>query len=492
MKKLLILVSCAACYAILTSFCGFYVAKADASLFANSAKTQLYNQASQVILVRQGDQTVVTMQSDFNGPVKNFAMVVPVPVIPREEDIRVADAGIFSRMDAYSGPRLVEYFDEPPCGGWDEAADDFGDDSWGAPETEEVEESYAEPRDLGVKVEATYNIGEYTILILGAKESDGLEKWLLREGYNIPPGAKEALDPYVKDGLKFFVVKVNLDEYDGNSSVSLRPIQVSYITEKFMLPIRLGMANAKEAQDMVVYILTDQGRAEVTNYRTVEMPTDRNIPTFVDQNFGDFYKRTFKNTWERSGRNVAILEYAWDISGNQSIKCDPCPNPPLVYDELREAGAFWLEKYEGWGDEYSGDLHMTRIHVRYDREHFPQDLLFQVTPNKTQFQSRYVLQRPEIYGANCEAGYKYLKEVKARRAKEIANYTELTNIVSNDAIKTYRAEIKDVYQEHLAWRKQNYKSKVPAPVQPKRNGSWALLIVGVSIFVFGIWWKKAA
>lgn len=37
------------------AFCGFYVAKADASL---------YNQASQVIIARENDRTVLTMAND--------------------------------------------------------------------------------------------------------------------------------------------------------------------------------------------------------------------------------------------------------------------------------------------------------------------------------------------------------------------------------------------------------------------------------------------
>jgi len=52
------------------AFCGFYVAKADTSLF---------NRASQVVLVRDGDLTVITMANDFEGDVKNFAIVIPVP-----------------------------------------------------------------------------------------------------------------------------------------------------------------------------------------------------------------------------------------------------------------------------------------------------------------------------------------------------------------------------------------------------------------------------
>lgn len=61
---LLILVSSHAALA----FCGFYVAKAD---------TKLFNQASQVVLVRNDDRTVLTMANDFRGDLKEFAIVVP-------------------------------------------------------------------------------------------------------------------------------------------------------------------------------------------------------------------------------------------------------------------------------------------------------------------------------------------------------------------------------------------------------------------------------
>ena len=53
------------------AFCGFYVAKADSNL---------YNQASQVIIARQDARTVLTMANDYQGDVNDFALVVPVPV----------------------------------------------------------------------------------------------------------------------------------------------------------------------------------------------------------------------------------------------------------------------------------------------------------------------------------------------------------------------------------------------------------------------------
>ena len=88
------------------AFCGFYVAKAD---------SKLYNQASQVVIARNGERTVLTMANDYQGEVKDFALVVPVPVILEEEQVHVGNPEVIERLDAFSAPRLVEYFDPDPC-----------------------------------------------------------------------------------------------------------------------------------------------------------------------------------------------------------------------------------------------------------------------------------------------------------------------------------------------------------------------------------------
>src|SRR6185369_11585729 len=89
-----------------SAFCGFYVTKADATLF---------NKTSQVILVRDGNKTTITMSSDFQGDVKDFAMVVPVPVVLQRDEIKTVSKDIFTTLDNYSSPRLVEYWDQNPC-----------------------------------------------------------------------------------------------------------------------------------------------------------------------------------------------------------------------------------------------------------------------------------------------------------------------------------------------------------------------------------------
>src|SRR4029453_18210401 len=90
----------------LLAFCGFYVAKAD---------TKLFNKASQVVLVRDGDRTVMTMANDFEGEPKEFAVVIPVPTFLKREQIHVGDKTLIDHLDAYSAPRLAEYFDRSPC-----------------------------------------------------------------------------------------------------------------------------------------------------------------------------------------------------------------------------------------------------------------------------------------------------------------------------------------------------------------------------------------
>ncbi len=67
------------------------------------------------MLVRDGDRTVMTMANDFEGEPKEFAIVIPVPTFLKREQIHVGEKALVDHLDAYSAPRLVEYFDSDPC-----------------------------------------------------------------------------------------------------------------------------------------------------------------------------------------------------------------------------------------------------------------------------------------------------------------------------------------------------------------------------------------
>ncbi len=435
------------------SFCGFYVAKADAKIF---------NKTSQVILVRDGDKTIVTMSNDFKGDVKDFAMVVPVPVVLAEKDIKTVHSSVFDKLDNYSGPRLVEYFDHNPCtpvmkylesevqlmsmSVSEDAVDDL---------------AYRSAPKHKVTIEAEYKVDEYDILILSAKESSGLKAWLDENDYKVPETAAVVLEPYIKNNLKFFVVKVDAKRMTGGV---MNPLQITYENDKFMLPIRLGMANADGAQDMIVYGLTRQGRIECTNYRTVEIPSNRNIPTFVRDDFGNFYKDVFDREYNRQGQNAVFLEYAWNVTPNWGgMKCDPCVGPPPINQDLVQAGVYW-----------QGNVHFTRLHVRYTQDKFAQDLFFQVTPNKEHFQGRYIITNPASGTFDCEEGQEYLVQMVNRRQRELDELQALAGWDPSDRpyyVAGYRKLIKDGADRN---------SIVPAsPTSPTPNWPLGKLIFSV-------------
>lgn len=409
------------------SFCGFYVAKADASLFNNK---------SEVIMVRDGLRNVITMSSDFKGDMRDFAMVVPVPVVLKENDIRVINRNVFQKLNDYSAPRLVEYHDYNPCGYAVETCSAMRVPMMAKMKMDAKDEASTEnEKEYSVTVEAKYQIGEYDILILSAKESGGLKMWLTDNGYKIPAAAEQVLEPYVKSNMKFFVVKVNLEKMAKDAEY-LSPIQISFEHEKFMLPLRLGMANSQGSQDMIVYGFTRTGRIECTNYRTVKMPTDRNIPLFVQPEFGNFYKSLFEKQYVNEGRNAVFLEYAWNVSPYSPMPhCDPCVGPPPVQQEFVDAGIWWLNEPNG-----QQGIFFTRLHVRYTRDKFPADLQFQVTPNKEHFQCRYILTHPAQGDLSCDQGQAYLNTLYERRKRELDEMYALASWNWEQRSKTYLNE----------------------------------------------------
>jgi hypothetical protein len=397
-------------------FCGFYVAKAD---------TKLFNRGSQVVLVRDGDRTVMTMANDYQGDPKEFAVVIPVPTVLTQGQIHVGDKALVDHLDAYSAPRLVEYFDENPCAIARRMAPQA---AAAAPAMDlRAAQSAAREKALGVTIEARYTVGEYDILILSAEQSSGLETWLRENGYRIPAGASAVVDSYLRQNMRFFVARVNLQEQAKLGFSYLRPLQIAYESPKFMLPIRLGMVNAQGAQELFVYALTRGGRVETTNYRTVRMPSDMELPVYLKQptEFGAFYKAMFtQQVADQNGRAV-FLEYAWDMRW-----CDPCAADPLPNDQLRQLGVFWV----GDGTTRGGpaNVFLTRLHVRYDNAHFPEDLVFQETADRTNFQGRYVLRHPWEGSDTCAAADDYRQSLPQRNARQADQLARLTGWTMTD------------------------------------------------------------
>lgn len=395
------------------AFCGFYVSGAGADL---------YNNATQVVLMRQGTRTVLSMQNSYQGPPEKFAMVVPVPQVLQKENVKILEDEVFAKIDKLAAPRLVEYWEKDPC--YVEPQVDYASmpmKSGGGVRRR--------AGALGVKIEAQFKVGEYEIVVLSANDSAGLDTWLRQEKYQIPKGAEPYLKPYVEAGSKFFVAKVDTSKVkfvDGRAKLS--PLRFHYDSNEFSLPIRLGLINSGGTQDLIVHVLAQGQRYEVANYPNVTIPTNLEVDDSTKQRFGEFYAALFDRTIERKSGAV-VTEYSWD-----SGTCDPCPTPPLTHQDLMTLGLDVVgTKGAGQGPPSRPgrfrrmprtSMVLTRLHARYQKDAVGEDLIFKAAPpivggrehvvsngkleegakpgSVNNFQGRYIIRHPWEGPIKCE------------------------------------------------------------------------------------------
>lgn len=386
------------------AFCGFYV---------SSAGAQLFNDASMVSLMRDGTRTVLAMQNNYRGPTESFALVVPVPVVLKKEMVKTLPREVFERLDTLTSPRLVEEFEPGQCPPPPPMAGAVAVQESGGPRL---------PKDLGVKVEAKFSVGEYDIVILSAKDALGLDIWLRENKYKIPDGAAPLLKPYVAGNWKFFVAKVDAKKvkFDAQGQAVLSPLRFHYDSNDFVLPVRLGLMNSAGTQDLIVTVIAKQ-RYELANQKTVMVPTNVRLKPAAQAQFGGVYSELIKRTFEKNP-GAAITEFAWEGAlpppqvvtqqGIYGVTCDPCPPPHPMDDPLAKyLGADVLPNLKD--DEaiagFARTATMTRLHLRYGKDTLSDDLVLKAaepvaggvpeTPQtgaakQNRFQGRYIIRKP--------------------------------------------------------------------------------------------------
>jgi hypothetical protein len=331
------------------AFCGFFVSGADRTL---------YNDATFVVMARAGDQTILSMQNSYQGPPEDFAMVVPVPVVLRQDDVKTLPDDVFDRVDRLTAPRLVEYWEQNPCAGAKRP-----ELSWAMSRPDDRNKELSP--QARVVVEAEFTVGEYEIVILSAGDSTALDSWLRDNKYKIPAGAEPVLRPYVTNGSKFFVAKVNTSKvrfHEGRAVLS--PLRFQYSSPDFSLPVRLGLLNSSGVQDLIAIVL-GSNRYEAANYKNVFMPTNVEVDDSVRNRFGEFYTGLFDRVLAKTPGAI-VTEYAWEPGS-----CDPCPEPPLSDMDLKRLTGDLVPL---WGSV------ITRLHYRYDKNSLGEDLVLRSAP----------------------------------------------------------------------------------------------------------------
>ena len=273
------------------AFCGFYVSGGDAELF---------NDATQVVMMREGTQTILSMQNNYQGPTKSSPWSCPCRWSSRRRTSRPCPRGCSPRSTS-SAPR----------GSWSTGRRTHASKTTCIttparrvrPRQQRRRGERRRRRGPKVTVEAEFEVGEYEVVMLSATEANALETWLTDNSYNIPSGAAPIFNQYIQQGMYFFVAKVDPAKvtFEDNQAV-LSPLRFDYDSPTFSLPVRLGMVNSAGTQDLIVYILSQAGRYAVSNYDNVTIPTNIEVSKDVRQDFGTFYTKLFERTVEQNPR----------------------------------------------------------------------------------------------------------------------------------------------------------------------------------------------
>lgn len=303
---------------------------------------------AQVAIVREGQRTTFSVSINPFGNKQDFALVLPVPEVLEQSEVQTLEASIFPTLDGYTAPRHVSDAGCPRSVDSDADADTDSDSD--------------ADTDSAVDVEASYLVGDYQITILSATESGALQSWLDNNNYNLPDGSEALLAEYINNGSYFLTARVAETATAADGS-PLSPLQISYDSDIFSIPIRLATLNSPGEQDMIIYTIvnSNDGRVGIANYPEFDVPAGCIWGNPNTDDFAAVYDGLYTQAWQTQADAAWTVEFA-----GGPYSCNPCTGVQPDPAQLLELG--FTGNYD--------DHFMTRIHMRYTPEQADQDLMF--------------------------------------------------------------------------------------------------------------------
>ncbi len=268
-----------------------------------------YAPASAVFLLRDGTRTVMTIEAAYEGPAVELSMVIPVPTSIARENVRTTSGTVFRRLDQRTAPRVRHTW--PACRARrlrlpmrTASADGLGSGGGGRTEAERVFDDYS------VEIEDEWAVDEYDITLLGANESAGLLGFLRERGLALPDETATVLRSDIETGHRFVLARVDPSRANRlGDTMMLSPIQIEYESTELSVPVRLGTLNSPGEQELLLYVLSPDGRYELANRPNGEAPTDIRMRASARGTFAELYNAISDEIFRRTP-GAAVVEYA--------------------------------------------------------------------------------------------------------------------------------------------------------------------------------------
>lgn len=314
-------------------------------VFAGKGQARRISNATQVVLLQKGDRTVVSVWTDYEGPLDRFALVLPVPADVKLSDVKTLKRDPIDHLDEITAPRFHEFWEKDPCEEgeaeqeWErdlsvkDSASNFL--AGGMPD---MSGGTKVPPELLLEMTPEFKDGEYSFKLFPKLQA--LQSYLGGRGMALPEGAEAALQHYEGQNMQMLVADVATSKVElaGARRALLSPIRFA-TRQPYVLPSTLGLLSAGGQQELLLYVLHPTDRFEVANYPNVFPPTNVSVDPSVKERLGDFYAGIHDALLAKDPKNV-LVEYAWPTV---KLCGEPCPNAPLKIHELLTLGSDVLE-----------------------------------------------------------------------------------------------------------------------------------------------------
>ena len=231
-----------------------------------------------------------------------------------------------------------------------------------------------------VDVLGSFTRGVFSISIVSAEGSEGLQAWLDLQGFHVPDSGRPVLDEYIDSGVNFLVAHADLEVEDG----MLEPL-VLEMESIDGIPIRLGTINSTGVQDLTL-VVADYAPVEVITYPQVFPQTEC---VYDPKNMGE--PEAFYNAILDTAH--AAQPAAWSLQYS-----DIAETYGLHFEDFNEAIVALASR--------GLSSNLTRIHVRYTPEAALADLQLGMVPEREAFHHRAFHDDPSArdqYDLCCDA-----------------------------------------------------------------------------------------
>jgi len=283
--------------------------------------------------VKNGEVTA-HIQVQYSGSAQEFGWLLPLPSLPTME---LGTDELFVQLINQTQPKYRlnrEYvgncpFDPNRNGGLGQGpSNDSADPSPGG----------AEDGSNPLVLQAS--VGPYDYAILKADSKQPMLDWLNQNGFFVPAGTDQVVDPYIRTGAYFLALKLR----KGNDVGDLQPVVVKYQSELPMIPIILTSVAADPDMGILVWVLGDN-RAIPRNYFHT-LINDAKVDWL---NFGANYVNVITGAANEAERGQTfVTEYA----GTSSIMVDVL-DPAWRFGDVNELRAITdAEQYINYLNSY--------------------------------------------------------------------------------------------------------------------------------------------